>query len=926
MIPKFMKRGIGSNSPTNGEQSDFQSRAPPPTADASPSSNQAGATQDSKRRPSVVGFMTKSGQLLTTIQGTLDKQFTQIAEAVHLGSNENAELLSNLPAITSKDFEGYLSLVKEHWSEYRDICSSLLRAKDTQIKIASDIEDGTNAFREIPQVFFNSDYKQSGFEQYQIFTQPLRITVQNQGKMSSVLAGYQRKIEQHLVKHLSNVDGLLRSLMSVAVIQSDIGVALDRARSSRAILNRIKDGEVASGLRILQLTRRRERMRQTLRFLELCEQVGSAKPSVDSLIRVGDFSAATDLVQATKSILGSDLADIRMVENIRLFMDEHGRSIDTVIENEFADLVAAHLFETTSAETDSTKKLVSMLTAMSARELLIPSLQLKLKEVIPKRLKKEMKAAGASAAYLSGTDKMFEFLLSKLSILADFVLLVDQSVGEKLDGGIRHIQRLSCLRLFEIATAGGLVKCSQSIVAKLNDVASETASVVSSQVGTLDAVDPMSVLRIPELRSVQTLVVDWLGKLESLYTSTFDKLGLFDEISFASSILKSASQNGFSPDAEFSVASVASQRLLQFQHAAMLQIDSILSDEKWDKSAPINAELLKMITLIDPTPSAMYASGSDMSDSSPTSSSTVSQKQLRVNRQMFLVVPSAVPVIQLLNECLNLSLAIPGVAVECLKKMASIVRTVNAACRELVLEGQMTVKQKKVINATNLALASQLTGMLAQLVFVMARKFCSHYRIENSLVNIDSSASESDADRRVLVDDPSAGLNELLVQAVMELNDHRMDILMKLADILISRFDHHLKQWLVPGGTQAPIDGVVKDFTQMYKVLIKSLQPENLKRVFSRAFSESSTRYTEKLRELVANVPPNSELACKARIDLLYMYQNMLVGEAMIGVKSALNDTIAEMLISTDTILPLLDKSVTAEAAVMKLRDLLKDN
>ena len=120
----------------------------------------------------------------------------------------------------------------------------------------------------------------------------------------------------------------------------------------------------------------------------------------------------------------------------------------------------------------------------------------------------------------------------------------------------------------------------------------------------------------------------------------------------------------------------------------------------------------------------------------------------------------------------------------------------------------------------------------------------------------------------------------------------------------------------------------MKDFTQMYKVLIKSLQPENLKRVFSRAFSESSNRFAEKLRELVSSTVPisMSELACKVRIDLLFIYQNMIVGESMIGVKGVLNDTIEEMLSHTEKILPLVDKSVTAEASVQKLRDLIKDN
>ena len=932
MFPKLIRKTPGSSSPQSGPNDLPIPASGNSRSDASASHVAPSGTADGKRRPSVVDFMTKSGQLFTTIQGTLDKQLGHFAEAVHLTSNENTEFFSNLPLVSSKDFDPYLTSVREHWNEYKEIRSSLLRTKDSQISTAAQIDDSTNAFREIPQVFFNTDYKQSGFEQHQIFTQPLRISVQSQGKLSGVLSGYQKKIEQHLVKHLSNVDGLLRSLMSVAIIQSDIGVAQDRARNAHDKLAAIKAAEVTKGFRMLLLARRRERIREVLKVLDLCEQVAQAKPSVDSLVRTGDFSAATDLVQATRAILGSELAGVLLLDNIRSFIDEHGRNIDSVIESEFSDLVAGYLFEQLHDDSQSVTRMMSMLTSMSVRDLLVPCLQIKLKEVLPKRLKKEMKGIGASAAYLSGSEKMFDYLFQKLTRLAELLALVDETVGIGLDAPKRQIQRLSSLRLFETITAAGLAKCSQSVSAKLNDVPSETASVVSSQVGGGESIDPFTVLRIAELRSVRFFVTDWLRKIEDLYNQTFSK-NLEEHISFTSSILKSASQNGFSPDVEATISNVALQRLLQFQPAALAHIDSLLSEEKWDKSTAIPPEIVKTIATLDPTPSVLLSAGLTMdgSDSSP-SSSLLPTKQLRINKQAFLIVPAGLPIVQLVNECLSLGLTVPGVAVECLSRISSIVRTINGTCRELVLEGQMTVKQKKVINATNLALASQLAGMLAQLVALVAKKFCTHFRIENALVPLER--EEHLTEGAVLAEDPSAALNELLVQAVMELNDHRMDVYMKLADILISRFDHHLKIWFAVGApnnnSNAPLEGIVKDFTQMYKVLLKSLQAENLKRVFSRAFSESSSRFADKVQEIGSSpsVSPAvlSELACKVRIDLLFLYQNLLVGESMGGVKGSLNEMVSEMLTETEKLLPLMDKSSSAEAAVLKLRDLLKDN
>jgi hypothetical protein len=860
----------------------------------------------------VVDFVAKSGQLLTSIQGTLDKQLGQFAEAVHLTSNENSEFFSNLPAVTAKDFDVYLSSVKEHWSEYRDICTSLIRAKDSQITASAQIDDSTNAFREIPQVFFNTDYKQSGFEQHQIFTQPIRISVQNQGKLSAVLAGYQRKIEQHLVKHLSNVDGLLRSLMSVAVIQSDIAIAQERARDARETLERIESGQVESGFRILLLARRRERIKQVLGVLELCEQVSQAKCSVDSLVRTGDFNAATDVVQATRTILTTALAGLGVVENIRTFIEEHGRNIDNVIETEFSELVSEFVFTT-----NERPRMASMIESMHARDLLIPCIQLRLKEAISKRLKKELKS-------IVSLENQFEFLYLNLSRISQFIQLIDKS---------SEILQLTCLRFWEAVSATGLARCSQRVSAKLNDVVSDTAaSVVSSQAGDTNismSEDPLTALRIPELRSVRFLVAEWVSKIESLYLETFSK-SLQDHLSFTSSVLKSASQNGFSPDVDSTITQVALQRLLQFYPSAQSQIDALLNEERWDKSVAISAEIAKLFTLLDPSPSVLSNTYTDGSDSSP-SSSLLPTKQLRINKQSFLVVPSGLPIIQLMYECLSLSLTVPGVAAECLSRLSMLVRGMNSTSRELVLEGQMTVKKQKVINATNLALASQLAGMLGQLVALIAKKFCMHYRIDHPLVPLDGS-EETVVDEvpGVLMDDVSGALNDLVVQTVMELNDHRRDIHMKLADILISRFEYHLKVWFAvgaPSAGQTPLEGMVKDFTQMYKVLLKSLQVENLKRVFARAFSESGLRFNEKVKELghspSASPSMLSELACKVRLDLLFLYQNMLVGESMGGVKSSLNDMVTEMITDTEKYLPLLDRSEPAEAALMKLRSLL---
>ena len=893
MIPNFIRKGIHPSASAPNQVESPASKNHPASREIQHTQSLSSVINDPKKKngPSMHDLMTKSGQFLHTIQGTLDKQLGHIAEAFHIATHENGEFFSPLVPVVAGDFDAYLGSVKEHWSEYKDICSSLIRGKESSTTPSTEIEtrEGTNAFREIPQVFFNTDYKQSGFEQHQLFTQPIRISVQNQGKMSGALSGYLKVIEQHLVKHLSNVDGLLRSLMTVAEIQSDIAIAHDRSLHAKETLSRVQQGEVKAGLRLVQLARRKARIDELLRVLDLCEQVSQAKPSVESLVRTGDFSAATDLVQATSAILRTKLTNVNCLSEVEVFIEEHGRNIDGKIEAEFADLVSEIVFggaEGVEAAELRDQKLRSMTGSMDSRDLLISSLQIKLKEVLTKRLKKEMKESSLKIV------ELFAFMnarLEKLSTSFFPVILVCKSEDTL------NIKKLSALRLFEALTVAGLVRISQQM--SLEENSFET------------------------LKTARFTVLSQLEKTERMYLEVFIPLGLEEHLSFASSVIGSASQNGFSPNVDFTITQMAKKKIELFHQNWTEKITKLFLDEKWDKPSPPDPLITRRLALIDPDVSPSAAS-----DSSPSSSFV--GKFYKLNKVNFLLVPAAVGVAEIAMEYIFLALAVPGVALDCLGRIAAIVRVCNSTSKELVLEGGMTVTEKKIINATNLALVSQLVGFLAQLVAACCRKLCVRYHITHHLVHQEEGEEEGG---EILLEDASEVLEDCLVNLVMELNEHKMEVFVKLADILVSRFDFHLNSaWNMDGTTAASMDGIVKDFTAMYKVLLKSLQTDNLKRVFSRAFSESASRFAflvDQQNEALKEAPANrSEFACKLRTDLLYLFQNLLVNEALGGVKSALCGMVADMLQTVEEKFPLIDKSSSAEEAVVKLKSLLRSD
>ena len=868
-----------------------------------PKKKSAGAVND---------FMAKGGQLFSSIQGSIDKGFGQIAEAVHFPSSDNPEGMSVIPSVQLSEFEPYLLSVKEHWSEYNGIVSSLAIVRDPSVTPTED-EPGNegvviNAFREIPQVFFNTDYKQSGFEQHQIFTQPLRVSVQNQGKINAQLSAYLRAIESHLVKHLSNVDSLLRSLMTIATIQSDIAIAHDRVVGARKVLTSIRSGEIAAGLNLHRLARRKARIQSVLSVLEHVEKASQAKPSVDELVRQGDFATAMELIQATQMILSTKLGGLLMTDRIRTVIAEHGRNIDGVLEAEFSELVIKAVFEGSGGDS---KKLISTTQSMAERSLLIPCIQIQLKEAISKRLRSQVRAESEVGSILG-------CLVACLGNLASFLVQVDAHT-HYADLNITQIQRLTSLRLFEAIAAVGLARTSQCVTESLD---SPAALAVSHEI------DIFSILKISDFSKTRAIMSFFSKQIEALYVEVFGtKLCLFEHLSFGSSILGASAQNGFSPDVDLTLAAIARGRLCRFTEAAVECMQSLLEEERWDKPAVPSPEVIRVVGILDDDGVFGGVKVLDSPDSSPTSVVRV----VRMNKVNFLLVPVGLTAVEVAGEYSQLSVAVPGVAVECLTRLTSIFRLINKHVREQVLDGKMAGKSKKAINATNLSLASQVVGMLAQLAALVGKLFSRHFNVlDTGLLVFEPSEPPHD----ILLDDPRPAITDLVQQLVMELNEHRMEIFFKLSDILISRFDFHLKRWVAiepaPPADGTPMEGIVKDFSQMYKVLIKSLQTDNLKRVFARAFNESCHKFREKVGELTssATTPPKllAEYACRFRIDLLFLYQNMLVGETMGGLKSSLSSMVEEILEVIEAKLPLIDKSLAAESAVEKLKTLLRQD
>jgi hypothetical protein len=97
-----------------------------------------------------------------------------------------------------------------------------------------------------------------------------------------------------------------------------------------------------------------------------------------------------------------------------------------------------------------------------------------------------------------------------------------------------------------------------------------------------------------------------------------------------------------------------------------------------------------------------------------------------------------------------------------------------------------------------------------------------------------------------------------------------------------------------------------------------------LKRVFARTFSEILLRFTTRVETECGN--RITEYAKKFRIDLLFFYQNMLVGDGLVGLRNQFNTLVLGMIDVVERKLPLVDKEDPAGDAVIKLKTLIDES
>jgi hypothetical protein len=345
-----------------------------------------------------------------------------------------------------------------------------------------------------------------------------------------------------------------------------------------------------------------------------------------------------------------------------------------------------------------------------------------------------------------------------------------------------------------------------------------------------------------------------------------------------------------------------------FHEKRTMQVKEVLKQERWERTdVPLEyKQFLEQLVGSQQQQSDLVAIGDQGND-----------RFLRVDSVNYLVIPAALTLVELLVEYLNLCRDFDSLGAEIVGRMIELLRLFNSETNTLILKGQAVTKQTlRKITAANLALCSQCCGLVAQVLPKVQT---------NVLAVLQGSATQSSGALSRAV----AAMAEDFVSVATEFSDHRTALLGKLSDLLRERYDVTAKRWLSTPHPEALADsefwsaaaapaaaaqdaidlcphdalgtaenGLVKDFCQMYRVLLKNLNGDIVRKIFATAFDDIAVKFEQRLtQEMTAPSPPYTggpgcSLGDRLIRDIAYLREQLA---GLGGIGAPLNDFILSL-------------------------------
>jgi len=379
----------------------------------------------------------------------------------------------------------------------------------------------------------------------------------------------------------------------------------------------------------------------------------------------------------------------------------------------------------------------------------------------------------------------------------------------------------------------------------------------------------------------------------------------------------------------------------EFHRKKLEHIQMVLEHERWERT-DVPGEYRNIL-------SQLLGRQQLLSSQDEVMTKKADHLYLHVEGLVFIVVPAALALVQVLNSYVKLCSEIDSLAAEVIQRMGNLLRLFNTKMCQLVLQGQAVKKETlKKVTASNLALSSQCCGLVTAILPRLQENLQTILQREKPHQEQQqlATASAGNASRQLaesMVDD--------LSKIASEYTNHRNLLFNKLSELLHDRYAAHAKKWLSAAHPQLEADslawllpqepgtdsdgfevqlhphdalrGLAEDIGKMYRALLKNLMIDSVRMIFAKAFEDMASKFDQQLihvaQEFSTPTPPYEDKLGFTLGDRLVQDVAFLRGELenLNGISMSLGRLLLEMLQHLQTRLPTSDRLKALHPAML---------
>lgn len=236
--------------------------------------------------------------------------------ATKFGSNSaaTADALdrSNEPADLSVQLEKFLPLLflKENFNlEKSDVFAQLINQN-------CEIEEILNS-------------KLSLHHQNEAFTKAVKC-------LESDLTDYLDRVEEQLAKQISaRFRDFFHIMTTMDEVMEKLTRTIKQVTGVRQQCNRLQESLVYPSLKNIQLTKRRENLQMVYEKVRVMATVHETQPTIQCLLSSSDYVGALDLIATTQEVFNQDLAGLHSFRHLKSQLNEIRNVIDAMMQEDF---------------------------------------------------------------------------------------------------------------------------------------------------------------------------------------------------------------------------------------------------------------------------------------------------------------------------------------------------------------------------------------------------------------------------------------------------------------------------------------------------------------------------------------------------------------------------------------------------------------